>query len=263
MKSNLKKALVAAALVGIVALPSGAFAGTIKVAVAANFQNAMQQLIPAYNATSGGAGTTIQATYDSSGNFDAAIRANNANAPGYALFLSADDTRTPKLVTDGFGTSNRKYAQGQLAVYSLTKDFTGMTTAQVTAWLKTVDFTSGAVANPTLAPYGVAAQEYLTKIGLWPSAKIDATYSSIGNAFNAANGGGKQVGFVANSQTKGSVSGKSAVIDAANYSAIDQAGCLLKIGGTSGTINSEASDFWTWMATPAAKTIIKAWGYNI
>lgn len=267
IRHYLKKSMFVAVLVAVIVMPAGAFAGTIKIAVAANFENAMNALITAYNNTAQGASTTIVPTYDSSGNLVTAID-TNGNPDNYVLFLSADATRAPALVDKGIGTATKEYAIGQLAVYSKTKDFTNMTTDQVTAWLKTAEFTSGAVADPALAPYGVAAKQYLTAIGLWPSSKIDATYTSVGKAFNAANSTppDKQVGFVANSQTKGSsATGTAAVIERVHdgvtyYDKIVQSGCLIKVNGAT---NPEAASFWNWISSTSAGDIIQIWGYEL
>lgn len=257
MKFNIKKTVLSLTIAAVMAIPSLAMAEEIKIAVAANFQNAMTELIVEYGG--GPNDVTITPVYDASGTFDAAIR--GGNAPGYSLFFSADNIRPQNLVNDGYATNAQDYAIGQLAAYSTTSPLPSDTLSLI-AWLQDSTFTSGAVANPSLAPYGVAAQEFLSNstVNLWGDNRIDATYSNIGTAFAAADTGVKQVGFVAKAQTI-NASGYVATIDDVYYSPIIQSVCLVEVGGA---INSEASAFLSWIQTYGpAGSIIGYWGYEL
>lgn len=262
---HIKKALLGLAIVAFMAIPSFALAGEIKIAVAANFENAMTDMITRYKTVV--PGTTITPTYGASGTFYANITdAQNPNPNGYTLFFSADQNWAKALVTAGIGDNVQPYAIGQLAAYSKSVRFDNMLdTAAVVAWLKTADFTSGAVANPDVAPYGVAAQQFLSNsaVDLWGSSKIDATFPDIAAAFNAVNATTptKQVAFVALAQTRGSdATGYAIAISSNYYSPIIQSGCLVKV---SGAINSEASAFFNWVLSGDVDDILELWGYAL
>jgi len=91
----------------------------------------------------------------------------------FDVFLSADNVRPKKLADDKLilTGSLQPYAYGQLALWSakpanrLSLDF--LQTAKIS---KNSSFLNRlAIANPNIAPYGKAAKQVLTRLGLWES----------------------------------------------------------------------------------------------
>lgn len=113
----------------------------LKIATAANMQFAMEELIQSFEAEKGIEADMI---LSSSGKLTAQIQ---AGAP-FDLFFSADTKFPEQLASRGLSESPEVYAYGQL-VY----------------WVKTGSENQlFAMANPKTAPYGKAAEEYLTAI---------------------------------------------------------------------------------------------------
>lgn len=254
---NKKKLLLSLVITAIMALPSFTLAAeTINIAVAANFTNTMEELISTYNG--GTYGTVIKPVYDASGTFDAAIR--NGNTPVYSLFFSADNIRPRDLVADGLAINDQAYAIGLLAAYSATPGLNMNAT-----WFQGTSFTSGAVANPSLAPYGLAAQQYLTSIGLWPDARIKADYPNINEAFYAARDGIKQVGFVAYAQViRIPVNQKSEFLPPeSSYTPIVQNVCQITTSNVSTAAKTEAAAFYNWVLSDETNATLMSWGYAI
>lgn len=132
-------------------------ADTIRVAVASNFQKSAQHLSKAFEAQSE---HSIQLSSGSSGKLYLQI---TKGAP-YDLFLSADRQKPQLLVKNGFAEASSKqtYAMGKLSLWLKTcKNVSDLTI------LNNPEIQKIAIANPKLAPYGLASQQLLQKYQLW------------------------------------------------------------------------------------------------
>ena len=90
------------------------------------------------------------------------------------------------------------YAVGRLTLWSAAPGLIGPEGA---AFLQAGDFRSLAIANPALAPYGLAAKQTLEKLGLWERlAGRIVLGENIGQTFAMAHTGNADAGFVALSQ---------------------------------------------------------------
>jgi molybdate transport system substrate-binding protein len=129
--------------------------------------------------------------------------------------------------------------------------------------LKTGRFDRLAIAAPTLAPYGAAALETLTQLGLQNAlgAKI-VQGESIGQTFNFVYSGNAELGFVALSQViehgQGS-SGSKWVVPASLYSPLHQDAVVL----VHGKKNRAAEALMAFLKTEKARAIIRAFGYEL
>ena len=127
----------------------------IKVAVASNFKNSLTEIAANYALQSG---QKIIISSASTGTLYNQIR---HGAP-FDLFLSADKKRAQLIEQSGLGVKGSRftYAQGQLAFWAPKEAKVDLTT------LKQY---SGrfAIANPRLAPYGLAAEQALKALHLW------------------------------------------------------------------------------------------------
>lgn len=136
-------------------------AETIRVAVASNFLRTAQKLSRQYEAQSP---HSIQLSSGSSGKLYLQI---TKGAP-YDLFLSADTQKPEELVNNGFAFANTKktYAIGKLLLWL--KNCVKSTDLSI---LNNPAILKIAVANPKLAPYGLATRQILTKQELWKHLK--------------------------------------------------------------------------------------------
>ena len=128
---------------------------TLNVAVAANFAKPLAELARDYETKSG---NTVRITVGSSG----ALFAQIVHGAPFDVFLSADAKRPDALVEQGLAHAEDAviYAQGRLAV-------AGANENGLNALRDATDATRIAIADPRLAPYGSAAQQALTAMGLW------------------------------------------------------------------------------------------------
>lgn len=230
-----------------------ACAAEVNVAVAANFTAAMRQLIPIFEKTSG---HTVKASFGSTGKLYAQIE----NGAPFEVFLAADTKRPIKAEKEGLALPGKRfvYAKGRLALWSakpgLIKD--GVT------YLKQGQFDHLALANPKIAPYGLAAQQVMQHLGLLPALRAKLVQGeSIAQTFQFVATSNAQAGFVAYSQVmawKGKT-GSFWLIPVAYYQPIEQAVVLLKKGAS----NPAASAFFNFLKSDAARKVIEGYGYGV
>ena len=157
---RLPRAVVAALLALIVGgQPGAASADEALVAVAANFAAAADTLKAEFERTTG---HTLVVTTGSTGKLYAQIV---AGAP-FEVLLSADAKTPLRLEEEGHAVAGTRftYATGKLTLWSADADRIG---ADGKAVLGDPALRFVAIANPDLAPYGVAARELLMAMGMW------------------------------------------------------------------------------------------------
>jgi molybdate transport system substrate-binding protein len=143
--------LVAASVV--FAMPSPTSAETVTVAVAANFLAPLERLEALFEQETG---HELVIASGSTGQLYAQI----ANGAPFDVFLSADSEHPTRLVAEdlGDGTTQFTYAVGKLALWTHSPaKFRPLDLAT----LRHTDFRWLAIANPELAPYGLAAEQTL------------------------------------------------------------------------------------------------------
>ncbi|MGE3725734.1 MAG: molybdate ABC transporter substrate-binding protein [Candidatus Sericytochromatia bacterium] len=138
-------------------------AAEIRVAAASDLQFVFKQLAPLFERQSG---HQLRVSFGSSGKFMSQIQ---QGAP-FDLFLSADQKYVQHLHSQGLTQDAGKlYAIGRIVLFapkgSPLKPAKGL--SGLTALLSQKKLTYLAMANPSHAPYGRAAQEALTVSGLW------------------------------------------------------------------------------------------------
>jgi molybdate transport system substrate-binding protein len=127
------------------------------VAVAANFSAPMQQIALAFQKDTG---HQLRLSFGATGGFYAQIK----NGGPFDVFLSADQLTPQKIEAEGLGVPQTRftYATGQLVLWSK-QDGLVDDKGQV---LRSKNIQRIALANPKLAPYGAAALEAMTQLGL-------------------------------------------------------------------------------------------------
>lgn len=227
---------------------------TALVAVAANFADAAETLAPMFAADTG---HEVQLTTGSTGKLYAQI---TAGAP-FDVLLSADAKTPAQLEEEGKAVARTRftYAVGQLALYSADPQRIGTDGG---AALKNPDLRFVAIANPDLAPYGIAAREVMQSMGLWDalSPKI-VMGQNIGQTFSLVATGAAEVGFVALSAVTAQgkePTGSYWLVPQDMFTPIRQEAVLL----TTGQGNPAAVAFLEFLQSPKAQSVIVDHGYG-
>jgi len=237
-----------AGLFAVAAAP--ALAGQTQVAVAANFTAPAKEIAAAFKDKTG---NEAALSFGASGQFYAQIQ---QGAP-YQVFLSADADR-PKMAVEAdlaVADSRFTYAIGKLVLWSKTLDV-----SKGEATLKANAFAKLAIANPKSAPYGAAAVEAMTKLGVYDAIQPKIVQgASIAQAFEFVDTGNAELGFVALSQLAGVTAGTRWLAPQDLYAPIRQDAVLLKSAA-----DDEASKaFLAFLKGPEARAIIEKYGYSL
>ena len=222
------------------------------VAVAANFSAPMQQIAASFQKDTG---HQVRMSFGATGGIYAQIK----NGGPFDVFLSADQITPQKLEAEGLGVASTRfnYATGQLVLWSK-QDGLVDDKGQV---LSGKNIQRIALANPKLAPYGVAAWETMTALGL-----LEELKSKVGQGDNIAltyqfvSTQNAQVGFVALSQVFANgqlTSGSAWIVPPHLYKPIRQDVILLK----NGKDNSAAKALLIYLKGEKAKAVMKSYGY--
>jgi len=245
------------ALVGLLLMAGAigvAHAAEVQVAVAANFSGPFEKIAAEFAAETGHkAIVAVGAT----GKFYTQIK---SGAP-FEVLLSADDETPRKLIVEGDAVTGSQftYAKGKLVLWSAKP---GLVDEKGTALLRD-DIAHIALANPKLAPYGLAAEETLKAGKIYDALKAKLVMGeSITQAYQFVATGNAEIGFVALSQiaAPGKVMEGSAWIVPANlYSPILQDAVLLK----KGEANPAAAALLKFLKGEKARAVIKSYGYEL
>ncbi len=245
--SYFRASLIAAAL-----LAGAAQAETISVAVASNFTAPMQKIAAEFAKDTG---HKAELSFGATGKFYAQI---NNGAP-FGVLLSADDTTPARIASEGKGVADSRftYAIGKLVLWSKQDGYVDAK-GEV---LKTGQFQHIAIANPKLAPYGMAAEQTLSKLGLLEQIKPKFVQGeNIGQTYQFAATGNAELGFVALSQVMedGKInSGSAWLVPAAMHDPIRQDAIILN----NAKDNAAAKALMDYLQGDKARAIISAYGY--
>jgi len=221
----------------------------LRVAVAANFTEPAAQLARAFEKQHPGA--KVELSSGSSGKLFAQI----ANGAPFDVFLSADADRPKKLEKQGLAVvgSRKLYALGRLVLVG-----SGLKSSDGESVLRQGEFKHLSIANPATAPYGLAAQQVLVKLGLWEKLQPRIVRGeSITQAHQFVTSGSAELGFVALSQLLADKAPRWDVPPSL-HEPIRQEAVLLNHGAD----HPLADDFATFLEGAFAKTTIVAAGYQ-
>ncbi len=222
------------------------------VAVAANFSAPMQQIAASFQKDTG---HQLKMSFGATGGIYAQIK----NGGPFDVFLSADQITPQKLEAEGLGVAATRfnYAIGQLVLWSK-QDGLVDDKGQV---LRSKNIQRIALANPKLAPYGVAAWETMTALGLLEELKPKIVQGdNIAQTYQFVSTQNAQVGFVALSQVFSNgqlTSGSAWIVPPHLYKPIRQDVILLK----NGKDNSAAKALLMYLKGEKAKAVMKSYGY--
>lgn len=225
-------------------------AGSVRVAVAANFRTAMLEIAEKFEAEQE---HSVTLSTGSSGQLFAQI----SNGAPYDVFLSADRDRPEKLVEAGLALSDSRftYAIGRLylllpgAGRNLTEvpDLSGVSRL--------------AIANPRTAPYGAAALQAISKLTFPSGAPQIAEAQSVAGVNAAVAAGAVDAGFAALSTVSGTPDKDRSgwLIPAEYHAPILQDAVLLNRAAD----NPAAIALLDWLRSDRAKEILLSYGYDV
>jgi molybdate transport system substrate-binding protein len=228
-------------------------AGEVLVAVASNFSAPMQKIAQAFAQETG---HKALLSFGSSGNLYAQI----SNGAPYQVLLAADEATPRKLEAEGLGVAGSRftYATGGLVLWSKQPGLVD-STGEV---LRSGKFERIAMANPKLAPYGGAAVQTLTQLGLLQTLQSKVVQGeNISQTYQFVASENAQLGFVAMSQimVEGRVAQGSAwVVPAHLHSPIRQDAIVLSKGRES----AAAAAFMRFLRGEQARAVIRSFGYT-
>ena len=232
-------------------LSTSAIADEVQIAVASNFTAPMKTIAADFEQQTK---HKVLLSFGATGKFYTQIK----NGAPFDVLLAADDEIPKKLEQEGAAVvgSRFTYAIGRLVLWSAKADFVDPNV------LQRANFQHLALASPKLAPYGAAAIEVLTHLGVVKS--LEAKFvqgENISQAFQFVSSGNAELGFVALSQVylNGNLkSGSAWIIPDTLYSPIRQDAVLL----TSAKDKAAAQTFMSYLKTPKAKAVMTAYGYR-
>jgi molybdate transport system substrate-binding protein len=251
--SRLRSALTVVFLFSALAC-APAFAAEVNAAVASNFSAPMKEIAALFEQQSG---DTVKLSFGSTGKFYAQIK---SGAP-FDVFVAADTATPQHLEDEGLTASGSRfvYALGKLVLWSAQP---GLVDDKGRV-LRNGSYEKLAIADPKLAPYGMAAKQTLEKLAMWNSIRDKLVIGeNITQAYQFAATGNAELGFVALSQVMrdGKVSaGSSWLVPADMYKPIRQSAVLL----AGAKDKTAARAFLDFLKSGQAAAVIRRYGYAL
>ena len=223
-------------------------------AVAANFTGPMQVISVLFERDTG---HKASLAFGGTGKFYAQI----VNGAPFEVLLAADDQTPARLIKEGHAIagSDFTYAIGKLVLWSNDPHLVDAR-GEI---LRKGGFKHLAIANPKTAPYGSAAVQTMTSLGLFESLKpLFVQGENIGQTHQFAATGAAELGFVAYSQVikNGRIgSGSGWIVPGNLHEPIRQDAVLL----AKGKDKSAAIALLNYLKGETAQTVIKSLGYAL
>ena len=243
------------AILTILLLPQWIAAEEATVAAASNFRAALDTIVAVFESTTPHSITIV-------GGSTGQLYAQIVSGAPYDILLAADQERPSLLEESGHAVTGQRftYATGRLALlasrYELRQDDLQQTALQPA-------IRKFAIANPSLAPYGVAAQEALMAIGAWDTVSGKLVFGeNVSQAFILVATGNAQAGMVALSSVLAVDGGfRSAYlpVPAEFHAPIRQDAVLLVHGAD----NAAAIEFLTFLQSDTARNMMVSLGYGV
>jgi len=223
----------------------------LRVAAAADLAVAFAEVGAAFEQASG---KKVAFSFGSTGLLAKQIR---EGAP-FDVFAAANVSYAEDVVRADacYADTLRLYARGRIVLWSKDKAQLPATLEQ----LREPRFAKVALANPEHAPYGLAAQQALTRSGVWPLVQTRAVYGeNVQQALMFAQSGNAEVAVVALSLAMTS-GGSYLPIDPELHAPLEQAMVICR-GGSAGGKPNEARAFVEFASSEAGRTIMRTYGF--
>lgn len=234
----------------------------LRVAVSANFNGTFNELAHAYQREFN---QPFLISSGSSGSLFAKIK----HAAPYHLFFSADKVRPILLEKAGLVVENSRFTYA-IGIPVLWSQDTDLLTSAGDKVLETHSFKHLAMADPRVAPYGLAAKQIMQRLELWEDLNSNTQIvkaQSIGQAYGQIASEAAELGFLSLSQVKdrdGAIGGSYWIPPRHLYEPIEQQAVILNYAKKTPHIFDSAVQFLSWVRnSETATTIIKNSGYKI
>lgn len=221
-----------------------ALAGEMTVAVAANFLTTAQEIARRFEAATG---HQVTLAHGSTGQIYAQIE---AGAP-FDVFLSADARRPELLAETGLAAEVRTYARGRLVLVSktpVTRDDAAEAFVGKTA----------ALADPTVAPYGLAATAAMERLKLDTATFRPVLVANVGQVATVFATGNADFAFISAAQLPLVEAPNVLDLDGLYPPILQDAALLTRAAG-----NEAATAFWAWLFSDDSRALIGAAGYDL
>lgn len=241
-----------AILLALLAVPL-AHAESLTIAVASNFRVPAEQIAAKFEQQTG---YEVRISSASTGKLYAQII---SGAP-FDLLLAADSDRPLLLEEAGIGIrgTRQTYAIGGLVLWSRDPANAG---ADCRRLLDDLGAARLAIANPKTAPYGIAAQQFLTNAGLWERVSPRLVYGeNIAQALHFVATGNASLGLVAAAQLQDSRLPEATcswVVPTSLYEPIEQQAIAIN------SANAATMQFMEFLVSPAAQAVVIESGYGV
>ena len=182
----------------------------------------------------------------------------------YDAFLSADQARPRSLSEQGLASEPISYAIGHLVLWGPKlnlEEFTLHGRTPIPTALLQMSVKKVSIANPLLAPYGLAAQQVLEELNLLERSQNKLVRGeNIAQAYQFVHSGNAEMGFIALAQAR-SLPEDSRIwkIPDTLHAPIKQDAVLLKKGAD----NAAAKAFMKFLVSQEGQTIIHRFGYSM
>jgi len=233
---------------------------TLSIATASNFRPVLEQLSEAFLQHKKNKEKNYQINISSASS--GVIYAQILQGAPFQLFFSANTSFPEKLVASGHGVADSlvTYAVGKLVLVSRKKGngFDSEDPAEILSRAKRI-----AIANPRIAPYGIAAMEVLESLGIADESRSKLVVgNNIAQAWQFFHSGNTDVAIVSASLIYAS---KQFDQNQARFLKVDLS-AYLKRPVQQGLVaikptSSLAQQFLDFMETPTAKKIMLGGGY--
>lgn len=232
-------------------LSGGVWADTIKVFAASSTKLAMSEIVVAFKKEN--PQDEIVVTYTATGK----AYAQFSNGFDYDMFMAADATYPDRIVGDGNAiTQPQTYAMGRVALFS--HDPQLIKEGILALGSKKIKHIS--IANPRLAPYGVAAEEILKNYALYEALKSKLVLGdNIAQSVQFVDSGAAEIGLVAFSLIKSSKNPNQYIlIDPTHHTAMKQNFVLTKYAKE----KPLAKKFGDFILSDSAQKIFEKYGFG-
>lgn len=223
---------------------------SVIVAAASNLDRAIPRLTADFEASTG---IKAVVSLGSTSNLTQQIE----NGAPFDVFLSADAEHVDQLIEGGFAEAASKYlyARGRLALWVRQESPLALSGPEA---LLDPGVRYVSVANPGFAPYGIAAEQAIDRLGYSNQLKGKIVYAqNINMTQQYAESGNADIAVTALSLTI-DAGGKSLELDASLYDPIEQVLAVL----VTAQHTEPASRFAAYMKEPRAQAILGEFGYG-
>ena len=221
-----------------------AVAGEVTVAVASNFVETAGQLVAVFERDTD---HTVRLVHGSTGQLYAQI----VNGAPFDIFLAADQARPARVVADGLALEARSYALGRLVLVSRSL-IEPETAAQELVG------TTVALADPTVAPYGLAATRAMERLELDTATFRPVLVTNVGQVATIFATGNADAAFLSATQAVSLEAENVLSLTGLHPEIRQDAAFLNRAGG-----NDAADAFWQMLFSDEARNVIASNSYDL